>query len=41
MSERCNYIDTEDKITDAGSLIDLLKGSADRYQLGEEKPAMI
>ena len=41
MSERCNYIDTEDKITDAGSLIDLLKGSADRYQLGEEKPAMV
>ena len=34
MSERCNYISTEDQIRDAGSLIRLLKGSSDRYETG-------
>ena len=36
MSERCNYISSEEQITDAGSLIKLLKGPADRYQVGSD-----
>jgi len=41
MSERCNYISTEDQIRDAGSLIQLLKGPADRYTIGAEESPLI
>ena len=34
MSERCNYISTEDQINDAESLIRLLKRPAGHYELG-------
>jgi hypothetical protein len=34
MSERCNYISTEDQIDDACSLIKLLKGPAGNYETG-------
>ena len=36
MSERCNYISSEEQITDADSLIKLLKGPSDRYRIGSE-----
>lgn len=36
ISERLNYISTEKQITDAGSLIELLKGPCEAYELGSD-----
>ena len=41
MSERCNYISSEEQITDAGSLIALLKGPSGRYRIGAEPTVSI
>ena len=41
MSERCNYISTEEQIKDAGSLITLLKGSSGDYQVGTDLTALV
>jgi hypothetical protein len=36
MSERCNYISTDIQISGAESLIQLLKGPSDQYEIGME-----
>ena len=41
MSERCNYISTEEQIIDAGSLITLLKGSSGDFQVGTDLTALV